>query len=351
MPASNHEPPEDMLPNVGARGSISFRYAWRILQTARELGASPEDICREAGLLIPPAPSPELWIPVTQHLDLWESAHAAVGRRDFPLLVAEAMGAETDDLVAFSCMTSERLLPALQNLARYMPVATNWAHWEFDGDDAAWQLAYVNPGEKRPALRCSAEFALGCVVALGRRYTGVEWAPRQVHFAHEPPDDVRHLEAFFGAPVTFGGGRHALTIDMAVLNLPMAKADRALCAFFDKQAAQILANQDKSAVDVDLALERVLVELLKDGNPTLEAAARKLATSSRTLRRRLLERGTTFQQQLDRLRLSLAGRYLSEERRSIGEIAYLLGFSDTAAFYRAYRRWTGSTPRARDAKR
>lgn len=350
MPGSNHAPPEDMLPRVGARASISFRYAWRILQTARELGAIPEDICRESGLLLPPAPSPELWIPVTQHLDVWEAAQAAVGRRDFPLLVAEAMGADTDDLVAFSCMTSERLLAALQNLARYMPVATNWAHWAFDGDAGGWQLAYVNPGEKRPALRCSAEFALACVVALGRRYTGVHWSPREVRFAHEAPDDIQHLEAFFGARVTFGALRHALTIDMAVLNLPMAKADRALCAFFDKQAAQLLANQEKSTVEVDLALERVLVELLKDGTPTLEAAARKLATSSRTLRRRLLERGTTFQQQLDRLRLSLAGRYLSEERRSIGEIAYLLGFSDTAAFYRAYRRWTGTTPRERSRK-
>lgn len=347
MPGSNREPAQGMLPVVGARASISFRYAWRILQTARELGANPEDICRQAGLLIPPAPSPDLWIPVTQHLDVWDSAQAAVGRRDFPLLVAESMGAETDDLVAFSCMTSERLLAALQNLARYMPVATNWAHWEFEGDAAGCQLAYFNPGEKRPALRYSAEFALACVVALGRRYTGVEWSPREVQFAHDPPDDVRHLEAFFGAPVMFGRHRHALKIDKTVLSLPMAKADRALSAFFDKQAAQVLANQDTSTIEIDLALERVLVELFKDGNPTLEAAARKLATSSRTLRRRLLERGTTFQQQLDRLRLSLAGRYLSEEQRSIGEIAYLLGFSDTAAFYRAYRRWTGKTPRER----
>jgi Helix-turn-helix domain len=72
--------------------------------------------------------------------------------------------------------------------------------------------------------------------------------------------------------------------------------------------------------------------------------ARALGLSLRTLHRRLKEQGWTFQGLLDAERKHVACSRLREPRLSIGEVAYMLGYSEQSAFLRAFRRWTGSSP-------
>jgi AraC-like DNA-binding protein len=68
--------------------------------------------------------------------------------------------------------------------------------------------------------------------------------------------------------------------------------------------------------------------------------------STRTLQRRLHARGIVYAGLIDEVRRRLSGRYLADGDLSLGEIAYLLGYSESSAFNRAYRRWTGRTPSA-----
>jgi AraC-like DNA-binding protein len=70
----------------------------------------------------------------------------------------------------------------------------------------------------------------------------------------------------------------------------------------------------------------------------------RLAIGARTLRRQLDEQGITFKSLVDQTRAELAPEYLQHSPRSIGEIAYLLGFSEPSAFHRAFKRWTGVSP-------
>ena len=94
------------------------------------------------------------------------------------------------------------------------------------------------------------------------------------------------------------------------------------------------------------AVRRLLVGELCDGEPSLEQIAPRLHMSPRTLHRRLEEEGTSFRQVLAEVRRELAARHLSERRLAIGEIAFLLGFSEPSAFHRAFKRWTGHAPLA-----
>jgi AraC-like DNA-binding protein len=72
--------------------------------------------------------------------------------------------------------------------------------------------------------------------------------------------------------------------------------------------------------------------------------ARCLATSARSLQRRLSAAGTSYQELLDSTRCEAATRYLQDRGLSIGEVAYLLGYSEPPAFHRAFKRWNGVTP-------
>ncbi|MFY0533849.1 helix-turn-helix transcriptional regulator [Nannocystis pusilla] len=89
-----------------------------------------------------------------------------------------------------------------------------------------------------------------------------------------------------------------------------------------------------------------VVRALPGELPSLEATAKALATSTRTLQRALQAEGTTFQALVDEVRRDLSLGYLREGQRTVSEIAFLLGFTEVATFTRAFRRWTGSAPSA-----
>ena len=91
-------------------------------------------------------------------------------------------------------------------------------------------------------------------------------------------------------------------------------------------------------------VEQRLESVLDSGDVGIERIARDLGYSRQTLYRRLKAEGTTYEQLLDRLRRRLALRLVREQGLSVKEAAYRLGFSDPAAFSRAFKRWTGSSP-------
>lgn len=95
---------------------------------------------------------------------------------------------------------------------------------------------------------------------------------------------------------------------------------------------------------VTVRIRQWLETALDEGATELDAAARFLEVSPRTLRRRLHGEGETFQGLLDSVRRERALRYLQEGDLPIGEVSRVLGFTRITSFYRAFRRWTGGTP-------
>ena len=91
-------------------------------------------------------------------------------------------------------------------------------------------------------------------------------------------------------------------------------------------------------------VEQAIEPLLGAGEVSIDRVARELGMSRQTLYRRLKGEGTTFEELLDAKRRQLAVRYLALDRSSVKAAAYKLGFSDPAAFSRAFKRWTGASP-------
>ena len=87
-----------------------------------------------------------------------------------------------------------------------------------------------------------------------------------------------------------------------------------------------------------------IAALLESGGATLETVANKLNLSVRQLRHQLKTADTSFQKLLNKHRHSLARRLLSKTHEDISEIVYLTGFSEPSTFYRAFKRWEGTTP-------
>src|SRR5262249_2535552 len=143
--------------------------------------------------------------------------------------------------------------------------------------------------------------------------------------------------------VEFDSGLNEMWLNSATLDLPIMKADPGLCAVLDRHAEELLAKYPRSD-DLVARLREIIRNELNGGDPGVDRVARQLGLSARTLQRKLREHGITHQEILDQMRKDLATRYLSQPEMAICEVAYLLGFSESSAFHRAFKRWTGSTP-------
>jgi AraC-like DNA-binding protein len=128
------------------------------------------------------------------------------------------------------------------------------------------------------------------------------------------------------------------------MDLPIMSADSRLLKILTAHADDLLAERD-SVTALQSTVANQLASLLPSGESRAAVVARQLGMSQRSLTRHLAEEGTTFGEILERLRQRLAARYLADDRMSVQQTAWLLGYSEVGAFNHAYKRWTGTAPR------
>jgi AraC-like DNA-binding protein len=168
----------------------------------------------------------------------------------------------------------------------------------------------------------------------------------EVHVTHKAPSYRAEYDRIFKVPVMFESEWNALRIDPAMLTLKMDMQPPYVAALVSARAERLLAELDSSK-SVRGRVESLVEPMLAGGGAGIAAVAAKLGVSRQTLYRQLKAEGTTFEKLIDALRHRLALEHLGAGKRSIGETAWLLGFSDRAAFSRAFKRWTGKAPGAR----
>ena len=210
---------------------------------------------------------------------------------------------------------------------------------EIAGDTARWHFRM--PGHE-PVHTLLAQLVLTTAVLAGRRWMGLELSPKVV-FAFAAPEDSSEYTRVLGPLVKFAGTTNHLEFPALALTLPLRTANPDLFALLDDHAA-ILLRQRPAPDDLLTKVKQLVADGLESGDFELEALAKQLHTSGRTLRRRLSELGTSHREIVDQVRHALAKPYLANERLSLEDIAYLLGFSDPSAFHRAFKRWAGKTP-------
>jgi AraC-like DNA-binding protein len=168
---------------------------------------------------------------------------------------------------------------------------------------------------------------------------------RRVAFAAPSPRPEEYA-SYFGAPVAFGAGVDELVFDRSLLDAPLRTADRTTAAALGAHGRALcpdLKAPDPFLDDVRDAARRGL----ERGDACVATTAARLGLSVRTLQRRLGELGASYSALVDDVRRETALQLVG--RRPTTEIALTLGFSTPAAFFRAFRRWTGTTPRAHAA--
>ncbi|MFF7850573.1 AraC family transcriptional regulator [Streptomyces sp. NPDC007910] len=169
---------------------------------------------------------------------------------------------------------------------------------------------------------------------------------RRVEFVHPEPRHAREYDLLFGAPCVFGAERTAAVFDRADLGEPVLRDGAALKVFLRRAPVDVLVSADYGSTLTGRVRHLIGRSLPAGPVPTPEQLAVRLSVSPQTLRRRLAAEGTTYQRLRDQVRRDHALAELAGGRVSIERLSRQLGFSEPSAFHRAFRRWTGETPRA-----
>jgi AraC-like DNA-binding protein len=258
----------------------------------------------------------------TPNLGLELARHTPIGA--YPLL---------DYLVA----TSETVGAGVEQLARYLRLVGNPAEIETHQENGR-----VRIGIGGDAAPFSVEYSASLMVLHFRTETEGRFTVTALSLRHRP-DDVDALARALGCEVRAESSWNGLLIPAESWRLPLRRRDSRLRSFLEAQADQILAQLPRRTGVAD-RVQKALAGDLSAGSTRIDACARQLAMSGRTLQRRLAGEGLSFQQLVDAARKQAAGRYLAEPTLATSEIAYLVGYSEPAAFHRAFRRWYGTTP-------
>ena len=232
---------------------------------------------------------------------------------------------------------------ALGQIARYIGLATRSVRWVVlergaDGLTTFEEQPTFAPETILPALT---EFGL-CLTAtrldnwFGRR-------PREAWFRHAAQGPAAEYERLLGCLVRFEQPRAALRFDDETLEAPSRQHDPRLFQILEAHAARVLAEMPATA-SLRERVSRAVVERLREGEPGVADVARALATSERSLQRKLQAEGVSFRDVVDEARHKLAVVYLGDAALSLTDVACLLGYSEAAAFTRAFKRWTGQAP-------
>jgi AraC-like DNA-binding protein len=247
-------------------------------------------------------------------------------------------------LQAASATVSE----ALERLARYGATTTEEIRLGILRQDsqAVLTIHHVSPSHE-PRRQHSELVALALIRVL-RFLTKRDFAPLRMTFSHSRNLGLKEVHRILRCPVEFMQPMEAWEFPQSVMELPIVSEDSRLLSILEAHADELLSERHSTAGLRGL-VEEQLPGMLPGGSIQAEAVAAKLGMSVRSLRRHLAEEGTSFASILDHLRHRLAVRYLEDQRVSLSQIAWLLGYSEPHAFYHAFKRWTGNSPgRARN---
>lgn len=252
-------------------------------------------------------------------------------------------------IVGLIIQSSKTLAEALREVNRYAKLmmeidimAGDERHpVEVDGDTARFLDARPDPN----AFPELTEIAFGRIIFETAGIFPEEQFAKAVHVTHPKPAHADLYENYWKCPVTFGAPLNAVEFDSSWLGRAFDHAHPYALTLFSEKATE-LKRELEGSMDLRSKIEGVLLPILHLGATGIDKVASDLGLSRSTLYRQLKEEGITFAEIHDDLRRAMALDYLTARKVSIKETAYLVGFSEPSSFNRAFRRWTGRSPKS-----
>jgi AraC-like DNA-binding protein len=311
-----------------------------LLDRVAALGVDVTALVRRAGLVPSQLAGARPMVTTREYFAFWH-ALAELAARDIGLRLGSEVEPHQLDVARLAALQAPTLGEALARLARYKRlVCAEEVSVDVRRGEVRVGFHWIHAAEPPPHLLIECVFA--ATLDLARRGSGRRLVPLRVELSRRRADG-RLLRRHFGCALVFDAAVDRLVLDRAEL----ARLFRAQ----NSEAWELLLPALDAAVDERLRSRSLVDDVraalrrrLTGEQFTIEQVAGDVRLTPRTLQRRLVDASTSYQALLDEVRRDTARRLLSATDLGIGEIAFLLGYTELNSFSRAFRGWEGTTP-------
>ena len=239
-------------------------------------------------------------------------------------------------------LSSATLMDAFQRLVRYESVINSSLTFSIVESGDRVDLISEISDIPTDAVRIVEDSRNSIVLDLCRLGLDMALDPVEVAFTYPEPKATGEHFAVFRCPLKFSQPASRLSFNSADVGRPFTASNRELAISSD----QILEamSKEQNQPDIVSQVKKAIIHNLPSGTPSEEDIAKLVFVSSRTLQRRLSDENTNFRTLVLEVRRELAQKYLADKAIPLAEISYMLGFSDTSSFSRAFKNWTGDPP-------
>ncbi len=325
--------------------TVAAGLARGLMELAVDKGASQPELLARSGIAAEDLTDVDRRIPLAKYVALMRAGQELANDPALALHYGETNDMSRISIVGLIADACETMAEAMVQLNRFGRLVV-----EFDGPKDRFKIVAKDSGfwtvdtrENPNAFPELTESTFARAICGPRRF-GVTSLAKAVHVTHKAPAYRAEYERTYGVPVTFEAEWNAVLMDEKWMTHKIAVQPRYVFGILGEHADVLLKSLENSKT-VRGRVESLLMPILHKGEANMDAIAEKIGLSRQTLFRQLKAEDTTFEKVLDELRHRLALQYLRGKKASVNETAYLVGFSEPAAFSRAFKRWTGMNPR------
>jgi len=304
------------------------------------LGVDADEVLRRSGLDPAELYQANLRTKFSGQPRFWKAAVELSGDPCIGLHLGEEMPVYKGQILEYLFLSSQTFGDGLRRVLNYQRLISDALHGQITETPSPCLTSYFS--EHQHATSHLAEAMVLGLIKGFQAVTDGTFKPEKIVFNHPPNTDIAEYQRIFQCPVAFNAKSFQLFFPASMLSYRSLYAEPELLNLHIQAADQHLAVLQQQ--DLMSEVRSQLGALLESGETTLANVANRLGVTPRHLRHQLDLAGTSFQRLLNDYRHRLARRLLSQTDEGISEIVYLTGFSERSTFYRAFRRWEGTTP-------
>lgn len=316
------------------------------VEEAKKLGIMPAEVLSGARLRLEDLSLPSLVLSREQELRVFANLQSLTGDETVGLEIGQRVHVSGFGLPGYTMQVSETIHDAISCMQQF-PLLMGLYHTV--AIETAPQLTSVTIGNYSysPTLELMAtDMCLAAIKTVVSDLLGRSVSAEQVTVRYPEPSPLlrdKHC-SFYGCDVSYGAEKDSITFTSPIFEAKAPLANRVSFLALHAQCADMESQWASRASEDCLVQVRSLIEMNLTEYCSLSRLAAKMCVTERTLRRRLVQQGTSFQQVLDQVRHERASQLLAHPASRISVIAQELGYSDAVSFRHAFRRWTGLTP-------
>jgi len=317
-------------------------YALAIADALGRHDVDPESVFADCGLELPTVTDPLRRLTNEEVTALFAAAVEHTGDPTFGLLAGRSMRPGNLHALGYALLSSTSLRDFCNRLVSYYRIVSQNAVIHLEETRSELILVTRAPA---PDLCWETHDAFAAlIVSLTRFVYSADFNPLRIELMRPDPQAHRPAyDAYFRCPIHYDGDDVRFYFDRSQVDQQLPGASRELALMHDRAVSQYLEKIEKA--NIVNRVRTIVVEELASHTLTKQHVAERVCMSPRSLQMKLAAEGSSFQEILDSTRRALAISYMEQASVSITEAAYLVGFTEVSNFTRAFRRWTGQSPR------